>query len=146
MADAQNHLLENLKQSQESVLKLVEHIFQISRSYTSARAALPELEGSLLAHFRYQEQKIFPSLEDYFHGERDKLKKIEYLRFGTRELTVALLTLVDKHTNNFSEVAIRNFPKEFLQLRQEIANRVNDEVEHLFPLWEEFLRDRQDNS
>ncbi len=146
MMETSANLLETFKQGQEAVLACVEQIFQQVRALPVARGLLTEFESKLFAHFQYEQEQILPALENFFRGQREIEKKLDFLRYEAKEIKIQALTFFDRYGASCSSVAARNFPIEFAALRRAVIDRIHSEEDHLLPFLEQYVRGKTGKS
>jgi hypothetical protein len=128
-------LITSVRRSHEGILSLIDQTGTVVRIYSQARNILRDLEEHLSAHLRRQDREFYQRLKDHYAQERESLKMIEFLVHDLKEIKIKSLIFFEKHaTNTGNLAAARFFPRDFMEFKEAIINRIKIEEEYLIPL------------
>ena len=128
--------MKTFKTAHHAIVDGVSQVQLFLRSYKEARAKLNVVEELLLNHFGRQDEKFFNDLMGFYQSDRQRLKMLEFLSVDLKDIKIQYLTFCDRYWGEWSDIKMRNFPKDFTDFTALILQRVRIEEEYLFPLLE----------
>lgn len=129
-------IITGFKNGHQAIMSAVSQVRQVVRSYPAARSRLHELNDILMAHLSRQDREFFKRLFDYYEGNRESTKMLEFLSLDVKDLKINYLTFLDKHLGDAGSRRVASFPKDFTDFTQTLMMRIQLEEEYLIPLLE----------
>ena len=129
-------LLALFKRGHDQLVQTICEVQLVQRDYAQAKPKIQDLYRVLLEHVSRQDQDFYNHLQQSWGGDRPTVKLLEFLVHDLKELRIAYLTFMDKHTAELADQHPQNFPKDFSNFSQQILTRIKVEEEYLFPLLE----------
>lgn len=125
-------ILAHFKREHEGILHALDGV--LGRVRSCPQAPLQELSQGLFAHFEKQGKDFYQKLLERHPSDR----MIEFLSHDLKDLKIKCLVFFETHgASPGNKVRAGSFPKEFMELKDAVVNRLKIEEEYLFPLLEQ---------
>jgi len=126
--------LQILRVGHQAVVCAIDQTQPFLRSYKQAKPRIRGLEEQLLTFFAQQDKAMFDTLYDFYEGDRESAKMIDFIFHDLKDIKVKYLMFFDKHTGEAYDTSAASFPKDFMDFSGQILSRLRIEEEYLFPL------------
>lgn len=123
-----------VQRGHEQLVQNICDIQAVVREYPLAKPKLMQLYNLLIEHLSRQDQEFYQRLQTANGDDRAVIKMLDFLVHDLKELKIAYLTFMDKHTAEVTDIQPHGFPKDFSDFSQLILTRIKIEEEYLFPL------------
>jgi len=101
---------------------------------------MPELSEKIMVYFKSQDDEFYLYLNKKFADNEQALKMLEFLSCDLRYVRAKYLKFIERYADTMSEIAWRNFPREFNEFSRELMGRFQIEREYLIPLLEQLAQ------
>lgn len=122
------------RRSHEQLVAAICDVQVCQREYAQAKPKLSVLYTLLLEHLAKQDKEFFQRVTASLADDRPAGKTLEFLEHDLKELKIAYLTFMDKHSAELADQHPNSFIKDFSNFSQTILARIKVEEEYLLPL------------